>query len=82
MYTVKYTGNSNDCPGQRQNQDPNRLYSLLVCVLLLAMAASALVGRSAEERRAGAGWGVMHWGGPGKPARAPGSFQSSASRCD
>ena len=48
------------------------------------LSASTLLVSSAEEPEAlaqefGVGWGV-HWGCSGKPARAPGSFQSLGCR--
>lgn len=67
---------------QRQGWDLSRFHSFQVCTLLLAIAASTLVGSSVRARAAGAGaqWGpggTLGWSWQAR--QRPGSFQSVAS---
>ena len=66
--------------GQSQGQGASRLAALQVCALSGAARASvgAAPGQEALEQEPWAGCGI-HWDGPGKPARAQGSFPSADS---
>lgn len=66
--------------GQSQGQGASKLAALQVCALSGAARAAvgAAPGQEALEQEPSAGCGI-HWGGPGKPARAQESFPSAVS---